>query len=524
MTEGKKSWKLWQKLGLGCALILLIVIVAFMSFRRRWIEPLPGVRMTLDFPTMPEEDLGPESGYRMLCEALLSPPAKVPELGATATGWLNALAKLRNQPWPESVSLEIADPPPASTPPGAGLDVGSAGTPWTADQCSTFLRFAKAFEPKIARIDKALAAPLPPRLTPGEEAKLAVSFDAIEASALARWLALSAEFRAATGDMDGAFADLSRLSRMGRVTGRNLGYHNFMVAYSVFGRNACTSAWHISTGRDVPAHMLRAEACRILDLAADMPSAADLIRLSARQSDRALAECCKSKQFFPTFSLVSTTTSAPSLPVRAHLVLGLSSIAAWIGGSSSAAVQRNVAAYHERAVALAEAPYSSKTVAAYESLARVPRTRKDRFRVLLTVRDPMGYWLASSRSQLYAHMCKSSARSQAAMRGTALFLAVKAYEKDKGHIPDTLNELVPEYLPSVPADPFGGRPFGYLKSSVPGLPPKAWAVYSVGNDSKDNGGTAKSVSESYSGTTPNPDLVWPSEPYPKPVKKPASGK
>ena len=54
-------------------------------------------------------------------------------------------------------------------------------------------------------------------------------------------------------------------------------------------------------------------------------------------------------------------------------------------------------------------------------------------------------------------------RTLAERRATAVSLAARLYYLDHGRWPDRLDELVPKYLPALPADPFhdDGRPFGY---------------------------------------------------------------
>lgn len=85
-------------------------------------------------------------------------------------------------------------------------------------------------------------------------------------------------------------------------------------------------------------------------------------------------------------------------------------------------------------------------------------------------------------------------------------------------MPETLDALVPDYLPRIPEDPFDGQPFRYLPRAVPGLPPDAWAVYSIGENFEDNGG--KGYDMHRAGHALNhlgqrmPDLVFPSQPYP----------
>jgi hypothetical protein len=56
-----------------------------------------------------------------------------------------------------------------------------------------------------------------------------------------------------------------------------------------------------------------------------------------------------------------------------------------------------------------------------------------------------------------------SFRAIANQRMGATALAIRLYEIDHGWRPDSLEELVPEYLPAVPEDPFfdDGRPIGY---------------------------------------------------------------
>jgi hypothetical protein len=71
-------------------------------------------------------------------------------------------------------------------------------------------------------------------------------------------------------------------------------------------------------------------------------------------------------------------------------------------------------------------------------------------------------------------------------RVAALRLAIRLYQIDhEGHYPERLNELVPNYISSLPADPFrgDGSPLGYVRS-----PTTAPLLYSVGLDGKDSGG------------------------------------
>ena len=79
------------------------------------------------------------------------------------------------------------------------------------------------------------------------------------------------------------------------------------------------------------------------------------------------------------------------------------------------------------------------------------------------------------------HRLKCQTNVQVAV--TRTLLAMKAYELDKGRLPETLEQLVPEYLDAVPIDDFDGKPLRYNAAKR--------IIYSVGKDLEDNGGTTK---------------------------------
>ncbi|HSY19770.1 MAG TPA: hypothetical protein VK815_15610 [Candidatus Acidoferrales bacterium] len=61
-------------------------------------------------------------------------------------------------------------------------------------------------------------------------------------------------------------------------------------------------------------------------------------------------------------------------------------------------------------------------------------------------------------------------------------LAVERFRQANGSLPSNLNELVPQFLPAVPIDPFDGQPLRFR------LLEKGYLIYSVGKDGQDNGG------------------------------------
>src|SRR6185503_3655879 len=50
-------------------------------------------------------------------------------------------------------------------------------------------------------------------------------------------------------------------------------------------------------------------------------------------------------------------------------------------------------------------------------------------------------------------------------------------------LPDSLGQLIPQFIEAVPTDPFDGRPLRYQK-----LSPQGYLVYSIGKDRTDDGG------------------------------------
>src|ERR1035441_7349198 len=78
-----------------------------------------------------------------------------------------------------------------------------------------------------------------------------------------------------------------------------------------------------------------------------------------------------------------------------------------------------------------------------------------------------------------------SAPCDAKIRDAQAALAVERYRLANGKLPGQLGDLVPAFLPSVPSDPFDGKPLRYKTLT------KGYVVYSVGDDREDNGGAEK---------------------------------
>ena len=93
-------------------------------------------------------------------------------------------------------------------------------------------------------------------------------------------------------------------------------------------------------------------------------------------------------------------------------------------------------------------------------------------------------------------------RSAAHLRVADAGLAVQRYRLATGKLPDKLADLVPEYLESVPKDPFDGNELRYEKLG-PGF-----VVYSIGEDLSDDGGKEKEPKKRGEKKLPNWDVTF----------------
>jgi hypothetical protein len=75
------------------------------------------------------------------------------------------------------------------------------------------------------------------------------------------------------------------------------------------------------------------------------------------------------------------------------------------------------------------------------------------------------------------------------LRATEIRAAIAIYQKAHGTPPDSLDALCPDILPSVPIDPFSGKPMRYARTET------GWKVWSVGEDNVDHGGVCNETPE-----------------------------
>lgn len=116
----------------------------------------------------------------------------------------------------------------------------------------------------------------------------------------------------------------------------------------------------------------------------------------------------------------------------------------------------------------------------------------DRVRIAEQKHDPNFFFkfnenMCESAMQSIRYSIIIFAKHEATRRLAVTSLAVEQYRCDRHKLPDSLNELVPEYLKAVPSDPYDGKDLRYKKLK------KGYVVYSIGRDRKDNNGTMENA-------------------------------
>jgi hypothetical protein len=94
---------------------------------------------------------------------------------------------------------------------------------------------------------------------------------------------------------------------------------------------------------------------------------------------------------------------------------------------------------------------------------------------------------------------------EACRRVVVTAIALKRFQVQHGHWPDTLAELTPDFISSVPVDPYDGQPLRYRPNAG-----GTFLLYSIGPDGVDDGGDAGAPIAAGSASTGSftPQLYW----------------
>jgi len=112
----------------------------------------------------------------------------------------------------------------------------------------------------------------------------------------------------------------------------------------------------------------------------------------------------------------------------------------------------------------------------------------------------------------YRPALQRTAQEETKRRLVVTGIALKRYQLQHGHFPDTLDALPPGFVAAVPLDPMSGAPLRYRLNSN-----QTFTLYSVGEDGRDDGGDPSPVENpALQRQSPKPgawegrDTLWPS--------------
>lgn len=100
-----------------------------------------------------------------------------------------------------------------------------------------------------------------------------------------------------------------------------------------------------------------------------------------------------------------------------------------------------------------------------------------------------GWQLSSMLLPALGNLNPKRAEMEAHIRATQTALAVERYRlKHANALPKSLDALLPDFLTTIPSDPYNGQPLCFKK-----LSPRGYVVYSAGKNGTDDGGVEKSA-------------------------------
>jgi hypothetical protein len=81
---------------------------------------------------------------------------------------------------------------------------------------------------------------------------------------------------------------------------------------------------------------------------------------------------------------------------------------------------------------------------------------------------------------IFGDLGRPAVRSDVDFQATITACAVRRYELTHDKPPEQLTNLIPDFLPSMPIDPFDSKTLRYRREG------KEWVIWSVGSDLKDD--------------------------------------
>jgi hypothetical protein len=299
------------------------------------------------------------------------------------------------------------------------------------------------------------------------------------------------------GDLAGAWDDLVVLFRMAWHFSEGAGLHPAFFALSSMERDALLLAMEWATSRGQTPERLHAALAAYRDLP-KMPPAADVVRAEANLTEKTLN--------LPTSALHDWLLESMSEPGRN--ASGQIWESAWLD-VETAPWERARARRVNRLVAAAT--IRAATLEPWQRPGLSASGRDDSQVAGARSTTPLA-------KRLFPNMeayVEGDDLNEVARRALVQVLALRAWQlRHGGEFPNRLDALVPEELPSLPVDPYLGRPFGYVRwrgqrvfrsrealsvvaqrTISPPPPPGSWLLYSVGPNRQDDNATTSAHNE-----------------------------
>ncbi|MFI5457427.1 MAG: hypothetical protein ACHRXM_18440 [Isosphaerales bacterium] len=306
---------------------------------------------------------------------------------------------------------------------------------------------------------------------------------------LALLVTLDLQDRQKRGDLAGAWDDIVVLFRMARHFGEGAGLYPAFSVVSV-QRDALGLAMEWAVARGQTPERLHAALTAYRDLP-KMPPPADVVRVEANLVEKTLD--------LPTSKFRDWLYESMNGPRESERVLASALLDVVMTPWERTRARRLNRLVSAAAIQFAmREPWqrSGRTAGGLDD-AEIRYAQTTTPLAMLRIIPPTGSYLAALAVDDH---------NEVAWRALVQIIALRAWQRRHGgQFPDRLDALVPEELPSLPTDPYSGRPFGYVRADgqvvsslrfalrpAPGelqAPAKgSWLLYSVGPDGHDDGG------------------------------------
>lgn len=301
--------------------------------------------------------------------------------------------------------------------------------------------------------------------------------------AMANALAARAMLRTAEGDLDGAWQDLMACQRLGRVVAKGATLIEHLVGNALVAIATDRMLTLLSEG-DVSAARARAWLADLQGLP-PMPAVADKIDVGERfmMLDGMMSMACRGPQFLERVAADRPGSSTPVAEFRDRL---------FTHNIDYDPAFRNANVMYDRIVAAGRLPTRPDRVREFKAIEAEMRQRKWRavagwpVRTMVLSRASRGEMIGDILLGLvlpaFSKIVDAADRLEQTQANLHIALALAAYRADQKAYPARLEELVPKYLPAVPADLFSGKPLVYAVED------DGYLLYSVGVNGVDEGG------------------------------------